>query len=134
MSPVFFFVNRSGTPLSKEGQKQGQSIEIMLRYYKKHHSLIYETICNFVGGRCRCLQCPAPEAKEKFQQVSVAYTRLVSGEDGDDDSGEDNERYYDNVDEMRAFMRMFMDLVGMFNDVGGAGHFPSGHKHHAHCR
>jgi hypothetical protein len=57
---------------------------------------------------------------------------------GDDDSVEgegEHERYYDDVDEMRAFMRMFMDLVGMFNDVGAAAHHPNVHRqhHHHHC-
>eukprot|EP00968_Pinguiococcus_pyrenoidosus_P016240 scaffold1541_cov256-Pinguiococcus_pyrenoidosus.AAC.28 len=60
-----------------------------------------------------------PEAKERFQEVSVAYTRLVSrnigviGDDGDADAL----KCYGDVDEMRAFMNMFMDLVGVFGDA-----------------
>mmetsp|Transcript_13450 Transcript_13450/g.22055 ORF Transcript_13450/g.22055 Transcript_13450/m.22055 type:complete len:1327 (+) Transcript_13450:42-4022(+) len=65
-----------------------------------------------------------PRAKEKFQQISIAYTKLISSrsnvdnEDTDDDDDEDDEGqiYEDDVHEMRAFMRMFMDLVGIFND------------------
>lgn len=64
----------------------------------------------------------------------MAYTRLVSGEDVDEESvEEDGEKYYDDMDEMRAFMRMFMDLVGMFNDIGGAhnaANASSGNRHH----
>ena len=57
-------------------------------------------------------------AKEKFQQISIAYTKLIAG----------NAEFYDDIDlesddgrpeeghEMRAFMHMFMDLVGVFQD------------------
>jgi hypothetical protein len=46
----------------------------------------------------------------RLSQLSVAYSRLVSGEEYDEETeGEGhNEKYYDDVDEMRAFMRMFM--------------------------
>ncbi|CBN74776.1 Heat shock protein 40 like protein/ DnaJ domain containing protein [Ectocarpus siliculosus] len=59
-------------------------------------------------------KCKEADAKERFQEVSVAYTRLVSGESGRDHDGDGSERFYDDVDEMRAFMSMFMELVGMF--------------------
>lgn len=37
--------------------------------------------------------------------------------DSDDDEEEDGGHIYeDDVHEMRAFMRMFMDLVGIFNE------------------
>ncbi|CAM9929828.1 unnamed protein product, partial [Discosporangium mesarthrocarpum] len=84
-------------------------------------------------------KCQHPDAKERFQEVSVAYTRLVSGESGRDHDGQGGERFYDDVDEMRAFMSMFMELVGMFgSDIpampngcgpgckGGHGHMPPG--------
>ena len=65
-------------------------------------------------------QCTDPRAKEKFQQISIAYTKLISsraGEDGEGcDSDEDDHHGDTDVHEMRAFMRMFMDLVGIFND------------------
>ena len=68
------------------------------------------------------LQCTDPRAKEKFQQISIAYTKLISSRsnvenvDSDDDEDDDAHIYEDDVHEMRAFMRMFMDLVGIFND------------------
>lgn len=68
------------------------------------------------------LQCTDPRAKEKFQQISIAYTKLISSRsnvenvDSDDDEEDDGHIYEDDVHEMRAFMRMFMDLVGIFND------------------
>jgi hypothetical protein len=66
------------------------------------------------------LQCTDPRAKEKFQQISIAYTKLISSRNnsnGDDDDSEDEGHLYDDdVNEMKAFVRMFMDLVGMFND------------------
>lgn len=99
-----------------------------------------------------CLaQCKDPKAKERFQQVSVAYTRLVAGEEDDDAVGGEAggaDKYYDDMDEMRVFMRMFMDLVGMFNDMGGGGGTAptsaasahpnaakgGNHHHHSCCR
>lgn len=55
-----------------------------------------------------------------------------------------SERYYDDVDEMRAFMSMFMELVGMFgSDIptmpngcgpdckGGHAHVPPGESERA---
>ena len=68
-------------------------------------------------------KCNKPNAKEKFQQLSVAYTKLVSAHTGGNshkrkdvvfesigkNAGEDS-------NEMATFMRMFMDLVGVFND------------------
>lgn len=36
--------------------------------------------------------------------------------DEEDDENDDGQIYEDDVHEMRAFMRMFMDLVGIFND------------------
>ncbi|CAM9178065.1 unnamed protein product, partial [Scytosiphon promiscuus] len=81
-------------------------------------------------------KCKEADAKERFQEVSVAYTRLVSGESGRDHEGDGSERFYDDVEEMRAFMSMFMELVGMFgNDMpngcgpgckGGHVHAPPG--------
>jgi hypothetical protein len=68
------------------------------------------------------LQCTDPRAKEKFQQISIAYTKIISSRsnvesiDSDDDEEDDGQIYEDDVHEMRAFMRMFMDLVGIFND------------------
>lgn len=68
------------------------------------------------------LQCTDPRAKEKFQQISIAYTKLISSRsnaengDSDEDDEDDGHIYEDDVHEMRAFMRMFMDLVGIFND------------------
>eukprot|EP00636_Phaeomonas_parva_P012590 CAMPEP_0118862588 /NCGR_PEP_ID=MMETSP1163-20130328/7739_1 /TAXON_ID=124430 /ORGANISM="Phaeomonas parva, Strain CCMP2877" /LENGTH=178 /DNA_ID=CAMNT_0006796505 /DNA_START=110 /DNA_END=642 /DNA_ORIENTATION=- len=69
-------------------------------------------------------KCDKPEAKDKFQEISVAYTRLVSGDEEEEDDDEDaggSDRYYNDVDEMRAFMNMFMDLVGVFGDGRGMG-------------
>lgn len=67
-----------------------------------------------------CAQCSDPRAKEKFQQISIAYTKLISsraGENEEDcDSEEEDGHGHADVHEMRAFMRMFMDLVGIFND------------------
>lgn len=58
---------------------------------------------------------------------------------------ERDDRFFDDVDEMRAFMSMFMDLVGMFgSDVppvpngcgpgckGGHVHVPSGERQMRH--
>ena len=69
------------------------------------------------------IQCANPNAKEKFQQISIAYTKLISAqsiggkrledEDSDDDAG--GKRGVESH-EMAAFMRMFMDLVGIFNE------------------
>jgi hypothetical protein len=77
----------------------------------------------FARAQCALVKNKDPKAKEKFQEISIAYTRMISArneqdEDMDhDDIGEDNPQgpYYDD-DEMRAFMRMFMDLVSMFSD------------------
>lgn len=49
----------------------------------------------------------------------MAYTKLISSRsnNGEDlDSDDDGQTYDDDVNEMRAFVRMFMDLVGIFND------------------
>lgn len=66
-------------------------------------------------------RCSKPNAKEKFQQVSIAYTKLISAHsingirsecyefENESKKGEDSH-------EMAAFMRMFMDLVGIFNE------------------
>lgn len=41
----------------------------------------------------------------------------TGGSDDDADSDDDGaQSYSDDIHEMRAFMRMFMDLVGIFND------------------
>ena len=78
-------------------------------------------------------KCSNPNAKEKFQQISIAYTKLCSAQvnggkryddesSATDDSGDgkggkqrsgtgENESH-----EMAAFIRMFMDLVGIFNE------------------
>eukprot|EP01041_Mallomonas_annulata_P001326 gene1326-2555_t len=65
-------------------------------------------------------KCNDPKAKEKFQQFSIAYTKMIANRTGDnideDDSEDENETGDDDVNEMRAFMRMFMDLVGIFNE------------------
>lgn len=72
-------------------------------------------ICHFILN-----QCTDPRAKEKFQQISIAYTKLIScraGEDDEDcDSDEEDRHGEADVHEMRAFMRMFMDLAGIFHD------------------
>ena len=67
------------------------------------------------------LQCTDLKGKEKFQQLSTAYTKLISSRSGiegmDSEDEEDSDQMYEeDVHEMRAFMRMFMDLVGVFND------------------
>ncbi len=49
----------------------------------------------------------------------MAYTKLLASrreEDDEIDSDEENTYNEEDVHEMRAFMRMFMDLVGIFND------------------
>ena len=67
-------------------------------------------------------QCTNPNAKEKFQQISIAYTKLISaqsvgGKRMEDDNDEDGKnKRGDESHEMAAFMRMFMDLVGIFNE------------------
>ena len=68
-------------------------------------------------------QCTSPNAKEKFQQISIAYTKIISAQSvggkrlDDGDSDEDNgSKRGDESHEMAAFMRMFMDLVGIFNE------------------
>lgn len=68
-------------------------------------------------------QCSNPNAKEKFQQISIAYTKLISAQSvggkrlEDEESDEDNaSKRGDESNEMAAFMRMFMDLVGIFNE------------------
>ncbi len=46
-----------------------------------------------------------------------------------DCTDDDSRAYDDNVHEMRAFMRIFMDLVGIFNDEQGMqedGKLPGG--------
>ena len=89
-------------------------------------------------------QCTDPKAKEKFQQISIAYTKLISSrssmdtedsDDDDDDDDDEGQMYEDDVHEMRAFMRMFMDLVGIFNDdqvVPDEGKVP-GAFHYSGC-
>jgi DnaJ-class molecular chaperone len=76
-------------------------------------------------------KCTKANAKEKFQQISIAYTKLISahsvgghrldadGADGiqeNSNSSSSAKRGGDDQTEMAAFMRMFMDLVGMFNE------------------
>lgn len=64
-------------------------------------------------------KCNDPRAKAKFQQICIAYTKLISSRSGEsevDNSDEEEKVYDENVHEMKAFMRMFMDLVGIFND------------------
>ena len=68
-------------------------------------------------------QCSNPNAKEKFQQISIAYTKLISAQSvggkrlEDENSDEDvGAKRGDESHEMAAFMRMFMDLVGIFNE------------------
>ena len=66
-------------------------------------------------------KCHDKSAKENFQQISIAYTKMVSArtkfshvnEDTDEDDSVPPE---DDVNELRAFMHMFMDLVGIFNE------------------
>jgi hypothetical protein len=82
------------------------------------------------------IQCSDPRAKEKFQQISIAYTKLISsrssGDNDDDCDSEDGDGHGDaDVHEMRAFMRMFMDLVGIFNEdqmTPEDGKLPNGQK------
>lgn len=67
-------------------------------------------------------KCTNPNAKEQFQKISIAYTKLISAqsvggkrqEDEHDDDGKGKRG--DESHEMAAFMRMFMDLVGIFNE------------------
>ena len=62
------------------------------------------------------------KAKEKFHQISIAYTKLISHHQGEGESDDDVININDDIHEMRAFMRMFMDLVGIFNEErGGPG-------------
>ena len=70
-------------------------------------------------------RCSKANAKEKFQQISIAYTKLISAhsvgghrQDAVDESRESNSnpKRSDDQTEMAAFMRMFMDLVGIFNE------------------
>jgi hypothetical protein len=70
-------------------------------------------------------QCKSPNAKEKFQQISIAYTKLISAQSvggkrlEDEESGDEgvtNGKRGEDSHEMAAFMRMFMDLVGIFNE------------------
>lgn len=67
-------------------------------------------------------QCSKPNAKEKFQQISIAYTKLISSHSVGGARVEINEFEHeatksgDDSHEMAAFMRMFMDLVGIFNE------------------
>lgn len=76
-------------------------------------------------------KCTKANAKDKFQQISIAYTKLIAAnsinepelDDSDSDclestntSSSSRKGGGDDQTEMAAFMRMFMDLVGMFND------------------
>jgi cytochrome c len=64
-------------------------------------------------------QCSKPNAKEKFQQLSIAYTKLISNNGRRRDVDFENEDgcvVGDDSPEMQAFMKMFMDLVGIFNE------------------
>lgn len=61
------------------------------------------------------------DEREKFRLLAVAFTKMVSKkvltrDDGDLELSSDEEAEEDDVHEMRAFMRMFMDLVGIFNE------------------
>ena len=76
-----------------------------------------------LNATLNCSQCSNPNAKEKFQQISIAYTKLISAQSvggkrlEDEDSDEDiGAKRGDESHEMAAFMRMFMDLVGIFNE------------------
>lgn len=65
------------------------------------------------------LQFTDSASREKFQMMSLAYTKLISSKRQDEDeydSDEENDYTEEDVHEMRAFMRMFMDLVGIFSD------------------
>jgi DnaJ-class molecular chaperone len=68
-------------------------------------------------------KCKKTNAKETFQQISIAYTKLISAhsvgghrQDGVDEFDGSNINSGDESHEMAAFMRMFMDLVGIFNE------------------
>ena len=75
-------------------------------------------------------KCTNPSAKEKFQQISIAYTKLASAQsvggkrlddessatDDNDGRGGKQRSTGDESHEMAAFIRMFMDLVGIFNE------------------
>lgn len=87
-----------------------------------------------------------PQAKERFQQISVAYSRLVAGpsltdeeaagrggKGGPNNKGgklgkRDQEKYGEDVDEMRAFMRMFM-----VSPLRGGGSSKERGKGDVHC-
>lgn len=62
------------------------------------------------------------DAIPKFHSIAIAFTKLAAKqlssdkEDFDEDSNSDDDIEEDDVHEMRAFMRMFMDLVGIFNE------------------
>ena len=62
-------------------------------------------------------KCSLPHAKDKFQAVSQAYTKLVAAHSNGAKMPEMNINHEDSH-EMAAFMRMFMDLVGIFNEDG----------------
>lgn len=73
----------------------------------------------------RLLQCKDPSSKARFQRISMAYTRLLTahhqGEDDDDEyelaaSGNPQGAYAHDPNDVKAFMRMVMELVGMFNE------------------
>lgn len=74
----------------------------------------------------RAPQCKDPSSKARFHRISMAYTRLLTahhqGEDDDDEeyelsaSGNPQGAYAHDPNDVKAFMRMVMELVGMFNE------------------
>lgn len=81
------------------------------------HQVPYTTVMSH-----RTTQLAEEDDREKFRLLAVAFTKLVSKkvlnkDEGDlEFSSDDDVEEEEDVHEMRAFMRMFMDLVGIFNE------------------
>jgi hypothetical protein len=74
-------------------------------------------------------ECTTPKAKERFRQITQAYSKLLAAQTGKvpgpqpvgnerESAGPSNTNRPKDADsfEMTAFIKMFMDLVGIFNE------------------